>query len=153
MKLEAFLQERGSGYEKHAHPLAYTAQELANAEHVSGYLVAKPVVVKGAAGYTMCVLAAPKRVDLKRVADVLGEPSVRLASESEMTSLFPDCEIGAEPPFGSQYGVQTFVDETMTAVQQIVFRAGTHARTVKMSCADYLRLEKAKVGAFVIENE
>ena len=59
MKLESFLQQRGVGYEKHTHLLTYTAQELANAEHVSGYMVAKPVVVKGAAGYTMCVLAAP----------------------------------------------------------------------------------------------
>jgi Ala-tRNA(Pro) deacylase len=140
MKLEAFLQERGIGYEKHAHPLAYTAQELANAEHVSGYLVAKPVVVKGAAGYTMCVLAAPKRVDLKRVADVLGEPSVRLASESEMTSLFPDCEIGAEPPVGALFGMKTIMDVQLKQDEYLVMQAGTHTDAVKLRRADWERL-------------
>ncbi len=113
---------------------------MANAEHVSGYLVAKPVVVKGAAGYTMCVVAAPKRVDLQRVADVLHEPSVRMASESEMTGLFPDCEIGAEPPVGVLFGLNTVMDTQLTQDEYLVMQAGTHTEAVKMRREDWERL-------------
>ena len=100
MKLESLLEEQGIRYEKHAHATTYTAQRLADAEHVSGYMVAKPVVVKAESGYAMCVLPAPKHLDLRRVADALHERDVQLASEAEMAELFPDCELGAEPPVG-----------------------------------------------------
>ena len=140
MRLESLLEEQRIDFEKHTHTPTYTAQRLADAEHISGYLVAKPVVVKGAAGYTMCVLAAPKRVDLKRVADVLGEPSVRLASESEMTSLFPDCEIGAEPPVGALFGMKTIMDVQLKQDEYLVMQAGTHTDAVKLRRADWERL-------------
>ena len=89
MQFESFLRDRGIDYEKHTHATAYTAQRLADAEHVSGYMVAKPVVVKGSSGYTMCVLPAPMRLDTKRVAELLHEPEIELASESEMAELLP----------------------------------------------------------------
>ena len=152
MDVTKFLKEKGAAFEVIKHEEAFTAQEVAASEHVSGHVFAKTVVVKGGDANYMLVLPASRHADLKKAGNVIGA-KLSLATEAEMKALFPDCEIGAEPPFGSQYGVQTFVDETMTAVQQIVFRAGTHARTVKMSCADYLRLEKAKVGAFTIEDE
>ena len=100
MKLEQLLQERGIGYEKHKHRLTYTAQRMAAEEHVSGYDVAKPVVVKSGDTFTMCVVPACLRLDLERVAGLLKQPEVRLATEAEMESLFPDCELGAEPPVG-----------------------------------------------------
>ena len=63
MKLGTFLQEKGVGYERHEHTVTYTSQQLAQAEHVPGYVVAKPVIVKGAAGFAMCVLPAPKHLE------------------------------------------------------------------------------------------
>ena len=137
MKLESFLQERGIGYEKHTHVVTYTAQGLANAEHVSGYMVAKPVIVKGASGFTMCVLAAPKHVDLKRIAAALGEPEVYLASEAEMAELFPDCELGAEPPLGTPYGLKTIMDQQLREDEFLVMQAGTHTEAIKMRRTDW----------------
>ena len=137
MKLESFLQERGIGYERHTHIVTYTAQGLANAEHVSGYMVAKPVIVKGAAGFTMCVLAAPKHIDLQRVAAALGESEVRLASEAEMAELFPDCELGAEPPLGTPFGLKTIMDQQLREDEFLVMQAGTHTEAIKMRRTDW----------------
>jgi Ala-tRNA(Pro) deacylase len=140
MKLETLLEDRHIDFEKHTHPPAYTAQRLADVEHVSGYMVAKPVVVKGRSGYAICVLPAPKQLDLERVADILGDPDIRLASESEMAELFPDCELGAEPPVGSMYGMRTLMDTTLRDSDQIVMQAGTHTEAIKTKRADWERL-------------
>ena len=140
MKFEAFLDERGIRYEKHFHPVAYTAQGLANVEHVSGYQVAKPVVVKCGAGFAMCAVAAPKQVDLKRVAEVLQEKDVRLANEAEMATLFPDCELGAEPPVGTLFGLKTVIDTRLKDDEFVVMQAGTHREAVKIRREDWERL-------------
>ena len=140
MTIEAFLKEKGVGYEKHAHAQAFTAQRLADAEHVSGYAVAKPVIVKGARGFSMCVLAAPKHLNLERVARALGERDVRLASEAELAEIFGDCELGAEPPIGALYGLRTVVDEQLRGSPELILQAGTHTESIKMSGEDYERV-------------
>jgi len=137
MTFESFLQDRGIDYEKHTHATAYTAQRLADAEHVSGYMVAKPVVVKGASGFAMCVLPAPKRLDTQRVAQALNEEEVELASESEMAELFPDCELGAEPPVGAMFGMPTVEDAQLQDDEFLVMQAGTHKDAIKMRRADW----------------
>ena len=139
MKLETFLQDHGIGYEKHTHPRTYTAQGLAHAEHVSGYMVAKPVIVKGDSGYAMCVLPAPKQLDLQRAAEVLNE-EVRLASESEMATLFPDCDLGAEPPVGTLFNMKTVMDSRLKEDEALVMQAGTHTEAIRMRRADWERV-------------
>ncbi len=139
MTLESFLQDHGIGYERHTHPRTYTAQGLAHAEHVSGYMVAKPVIVKGASGYAMCVLPAPKQLDLSRAAEVLNE-EVRLASESEMATLFPDCDLGAEPPVGPLFEMKTVMDARLKEDESLVMQAGTHTEAIRMRRADWERV-------------
>lgn len=140
MHLDTILQQRGVPFEKHAHPVTYTAQGLANAEHVSGYMVAKPVIVKGAAGFAMCVIPAPKHLDPLRVAEVLEDTNVRLATESEMGTLFPDCELGAEPPIGSLFGLKTLMDRQLEVDEFLVMQAGTHRDAIRIRRADWERL-------------
>jgi Ala-tRNA(Pro) deacylase len=147
MKLDTFLTDQGIGYEKHTHPVTYTSQHLANVEHVSGYMVAKPVVVKGPSGYAMCAVPAPKHVDLDLVAEVLDEPEVRLASEAEMADLFPDCELGAEPPIGALFGIPTLMDTRLQEDEYLVLQAGTHTESIKIRRADWERVCTPRVAS------
>jgi len=152
MNVEEFLKENGVECEVIPHEQAYTAQEVAAAEHVSGHNFAKTVIVKAGDEVVMLVLPASRHVDFKKVAAVLGAKAEMLG-EGEMKKIFPDCEIGAESPFGSQYGLKTFVDESLREADDIVFRAGTHDRTIKMSYADYEKLEKPTSARFAAEPE
>lgn len=131
MNLESFLQQARVDYEKHNHRAAYTAQRLADAEHTSGYQVAKPVVVRSRAGFAMCVLPAPKRLDIDRAAAALRQPDLRLATESEMAGVFPDCELGAEPPIGRLFGLETVVDDQLLRGEYITMQAGTHTEAIR----------------------
>lgn len=146
MKLETILNEREIPYKKLWHRRAYTSQELASAERVSGYEVAKPVVVKGMRGYAMCVVAAPDHLDLLRVARLLDEERVDLATEAEMKSLFPDCELGAEPPIGSLFGLRTVVDKRLMEDDRLFMQAGSHTEAVRMRRDDWQKLCNPVVG-------
>lgn len=140
MKLESVLKEKDIEFEKHTHQKAYTAQELAHAEHVSGFMVAKPVVVRAGDEFVMCVVAAPKHVDLKRVGEVLKKADVRLATEMEMSRACPDCDLGAEPPVGSLFGMKTIMDTGLEQDDYVFMQAGKHTESIKIRREDWERI-------------
>ena len=137
MNFETLLHQRAVPFKRHVHHAAYTSQELADLEHVSGYMVAKPVIVKCPTGYIMCVLAACDHLDLSKVARIVGDVDIQLASEREMKSLFPDCELGAEPPVGAMFDLKTIMDDRLCAHERLVMQAGSHTEAVDMLRADW----------------
>jgi len=150
MKVQRYLEENAVEFEVIRHETAFTAQEVAASEHVTGHKFAKTVILKAGDDAYMFVLPASRHVNVKKAADAVGK-ELRLATEEEMKELFPDCQIGAEPPFGKLYGMPTYVDTTLQQVDEIVFRAGTHDTTVKMSYAAYEKLETPQHGSFALE--
>ncbi len=137
MNTETFLKERGVAFTVHEHIPAYTAQEVAAEEHVSGNMLAKAVVINADGKFVLCVLPASFKLDMDKVARALKAKRIRLADEQEMAKLFPDCEVGAEAPFGNLYNMPTLVDEHLSKDQEIVFQADSHRQAIRMRYADY----------------
>ena len=144
------LDQNKVSYEVLQHPEAVTAQRIAQAEHVKGRHHAKVVMVKSGDQHLMMVLPADHHIDLKKVEKAIGKP-VALDKEQEFKSLFPDCMIGAMPPFGNLYGLPTYVDRSLPEQDYIVFEAGTHTDAIKMSYRDYERIVKPKVKDLAIK--
>lgn len=147
-KLQELLDQNQVQYHVLKHHRAYTAPEIAAALHVPGKELAKVVIVKADEHYLMAVLPAHYRVDLDALARAAGAKEARLATEAEFQGLFPDCEIGAMPPFGNLYGVPVYVDQSLTQDPVIVFEGGTHEEAIKMAYRDYERLVQPKVANF-----
>ena len=147
-RLEAFLRENKVPFQVQHHAQAFTAQEVAERGHVHGRLMAKVVIVVAGGKNVMLVLPAPSRVDLARAAAALAAEEVRLAREDEFGRAFPDCELGAMPPFGNLYGLSVLVDRALTEDETIYFQAGTHTDTISLRYADFERLVKPAVAAF-----
>jgi len=147
-KLKECLDGNKVNYDVLTHPQVFTAQDVAAAMHVSGNELAKSVVVKAGDGFVLAVLPASRKVDEKRFQQVVGAKEVRMAHESEFASLFPGCELGAMPPFGNLYGVDVYVDRSLTQDDEIVFNAGTHVEAIRMKYKDFERLVSPKVGDF-----
>ncbi len=145
MKISEYLKDKGAYFTLHEHPPAYTAQEVAAEEHVSGKMIAKTVVVRADDRYVMCVLPASYKLDMEKATKVIGAKKVRLADETEMAKLFPDVEVGAEPPFGNLYELTTLVDQHLTEGEEIVFAGGSHRQAIRMKYADYESLAEPKV--------
>jgi len=147
-RLQSYLDANRVPYEVVAHARAYTAHDVAQTLEVPGNLVAKVVIVKADSYFVMSVLPATWRVDLNRLRDVLEAGDVRLATEAEIASLFPDCQVGAMPPFGNLYGVEVYVDQLLTEDESIVFEAGSYVGAMKLRYKDFSALVRPRVAAF-----
>lgn len=147
-KLQDFLERNGVQYRHTVHPTAYTAREVAAAEHIPPREVAKTVVFLSENGYGMAVLCADCVVDLEQLRADLGLSRLRLATEAELGELFPDCELGAMPPVGNLFGLPVYVDTQLAGEEMIAFNAGTHRDVVHMRFADFQRLVKPEIVPF-----
>jgi len=145
MEVKEFLKKSGVEYETSKHVPVFSSQKMAQVEHESGRYVAKPVIVKADGRFVMCVLPASRHVDLEKLKSQLAAGFVELAQESEIAELFPDCDVGAEPPFGNLYKLPTVMDKTLEKDDHVLFQAGTHEEAIRISMADYQRLAHPKV--------
>jgi len=145
MEVVRFLDRTSTRYELSKHRPTFTAQQMAAEEHVPGMEVAKPVVVKADEECYMCVLPACCKIDLDALKRQIGAINIRLIDESEMARLFPDCDLGAEPPIGIMYGMLTLMDMTLEKDEYIVFQAGAHDKAVKMEMDEFKRLTSPRI--------
>lgn len=139
-KLKEYLDLHKVEYEEIAHPIKYSAQQVAAVVHISGKELAKTVIVRIKGKLAMAVLPASHRVDFALLREVVGSDDVELAREHEFKDMFPDCEVGAMPPFGNLYGLDVYVAETLTLDEDIAFKACTHSELIRMSYKDYARI-------------
>jgi Ala-tRNA(Pro) deacylase len=148
MRLDEFLSDLKVPFTRLPHRTEYTANRVAQSLHVPGKDMAKTVLVRTGHGHVLAVLPATHHVDLDRLRRDLKEDQVDLATEGEMEQLFPDCERGAIPPFGSLYQVPTLVDESLTQDEEIVFEGQTHEEAIRMRFRDYESVEHPRLGRF-----
>lgn len=149
-RLEKYFHDNGVKFQAMKHPTAYTAQEVAAEQHVPGKQVAKVVMVQAEGQTFMLVLPASYRIDFGKLASSLGKKNPRLAKEEEFQGIFPDCEVGAMPPFGNLYNIPIYMDRSLTEDPEIVFQAGTHSDTMKIKYSDFERLAKPQVAEFAV---
>lgn len=147
-KLKGFLDESRVRYTAAKHPVVYTAQEIAAAQHIPGRQLAKSVLVKTDSGLTLAVLSAIHLIDLKKLKALLRAKKLTIAKETDIKSHFPDIEVGAMSPFGNLYGVPVAVDRALGEAKEMAFNAGSHTDTIKLRYEDFARLVKPKVGVF-----
>lgn len=147
-KLKEFLNQNKIKYVSVKHSPAYTAQEIAASAHISGRNVAKTVIIKVDGKMAMAVLPANYLVDIDLLRETTGADYVELASEKEFKDLFPDCELGAMPPFGNLYGMEVFAAKTLADDDEIAFNAGSHTELIQLPYKDFEKLVNPKVVRF-----
>lgn len=139
-RLLEYLTRNGVQAKTMSHSTAYTSQEVAAAQHVSGKRMAKVVIVRAGERNVMAVLPANEHIDFRKLESALGPGPARLAGEDEFGDIFPDCDLGAMPPFGNLYDLPVYVDTSLASVPEIVFQVGTHRDTFAVPFADFARL-------------
>lgn len=146
--IREYLDSQKVWHQDSHHSIAYTAQGVAHAQHISGKVLAKVVMVVAGERKIMAVVPGHHRVDLEDLAKLLGAEDIRLATEEEFENDFPDCEVGAMPPFGNLYQIEVVVDESLASHDEITFNAGTHVDTILIHYKDYENLVNPKKGCF-----
>jgi Ala-tRNA(Pro) deacylase len=147
-KLKKFLDTEKIKYVSIKHSSAYTAQEIAASAHIPGKELAKTVMIKIDGKMAMAVLPASFKIDIHLLQEITGAENVRLAGETEFKDKFPDCEVGAMPPFGNLYNMEVFAAQSLEDDEDIVFNACSHTELIKLSFKDFKRLVNPKVIEF-----
>ena len=148
MNVQEFLQAESVPFEVLPHRSTYTAQHLAHTLDVPGDNVAKTVLLNVDDEFVLAVLPATHQVSLSMLKDCLHARSVKLATEEELERVFPDCERGVAPPFGTQYGLATIVDRSLTDDEHIVFEGNSHCEAIYLRYYDYAKIEHPRIESF-----
>jgi Ala-tRNA(Pro) deacylase len=150
MNIKAFLNEREIPFETLAHTRTGGASRLAGSVHVPGSHVAKTVLLRVNHGFrdVVAVLPANLRINPERASKLLGGAEIKFGNEEDVAIHCPDCERGVLPPFGSQYGMRTMVDQSLSQDENIVFESNTHDEAIRVKWQDFCRLENPIVGPF-----
>lgn len=144
-RLKTFLDSQNIKYTVITHSLAFTGLEIAKSAHISTKILAKTIIVKIQDKPAMMVLPAAYQINLKNLSQALQGASVELATEQEFFRWFPDCEVGAMPPFGNLYDMNVYVAERLTENEYIAFNAGSHSEVMQMAYMDYEKLAQPKL--------
>lgn len=150
LKIKELLEKENISYQALEHDLAYTASEVAQAQHLPGHQVVKSVVVNGDGKWILCVVPATHKIDFDKLKQLLSLKEASLANEGKVASLFPGCDVGAMPPFGQLGSIQTVVDTNLQENETIAFNAGTHTDLIKIRFKDYMRIAKPLLGDFSV---
>ena len=137
--LEAFLGERQTDYSLITHPHTGSSHETAEAALVLEDHIAKAVLVKDANTFFLVVIPADHWVKMKAISHELNR-TLELATEKEIAAIFTDCEIGAIPPVGNAYGVDTLLDKSITSLSNVYFEAGALDHLVHTSGDSFMKL-------------
>jgi Ala-tRNA(Pro) deacylase len=130
------------------HDPAFSAHDVAVTTNVPESEMAKAILIRIEDQYWMAVLRADQRINQQLLKRTFAAKSVYLAHEEDLGLLFPDCQIGAMPPFGHLYGLPVLVEEGLAEDDEIVFNACTHTKAIRMKFKDFRRLAKPVIAGF-----
>jgi len=143
-----YLNSNNAEFQVLEHDPAFSAHDVAAVAHVPESEMAKAVLIRIEDHYWMAVLRADQRINQQMIRRVFGAKNVQLAHEEDLGLLFPDCQIGAMPPFGNLYGLPVLVEECLAEDEEIVFNACTHTKAIRMKFKDFRRLAKPVITGF-----
>ena len=146
--IKEFLDKNSIKYVSVKHSRAFTAQEIAASAHIHGKRIAKTVVLKIDGKLVFAVLPATYKIDFKLLKESLGAKDIRLANEQEFKDKCKGCEVGAMPPMGNLFDMETYVAASLVEDEEIAFNAGNHTELIRMSYVDFEKLVKPKVLRF-----
>ena len=144
----SYLQSRQIPYTVVPHRRTLSSRETAQAAHVSAEHLAKAVIFYDPQGYLMAVVPGDRHVGVESLSDKLGR-QLALADESRIAPVFKDCEVGAIPPLGPAYGMDTIVDDSLVGLPEVYFEAGDHEELIRVNGEQFLQmLTQARHGQF-----
>ncbi len=152
-KLVEFLDKNAIRYVNVTHSTAFTAQDIAQSAHIPGKEMAKTVIVWMDGAMAMAVLPASSMIDFNKLKEISGAKNLELASESEFKDRFPECEVGAMPPFGNLFSMRVIADTQLSEDREISFNAGSHHELIRLAYGDFESLVQPTLGAFAVQKK
>lgn len=138
-RLQAYLNEHQIDYEVVRHPYSERALNTAHVACVPVKSMVKAVILKDAEGYVMAIVPSINKLMLSWINTKM-DRRLNLVSETQIKSLFPDCDPGAVPAMGTAYGLKTCWDDELNSVQDLYIEGGNHRDLVHLQREQFKRL-------------
>ena len=122
---------------------AKTSEEVAKLRGTPLETGAKAMIIKTDYGFIEVVIEADKKFASRPAKKLLKTDCLRFGTKEELYSL-THCIQGSVPPFGSLFGLKTYVDETLINNKNydfISFNGGLRTKSFQIKKSDYLKLE------------
>lgn len=130
------------------HEATKTSEESAQVRGTTLDSGAKAMLLKEGVNFVLAVMSAARKLDSGRFKKLIKVKNLKFASEEEVWNL-TKCIPGAVPPFGSLWGIKTYMDESLRAQgDSINFNAGLRTRSIFLSLQDYIEIENPIIGEF-----
>ena len=146
-KIKESLNNEKAEYEVIEHKAVYTSKEAALVRGTELKQGAKALICKTEKGFVQTVISAAKEIHEQELKKTLGVKDLKLANADEVKEL-SGASIGAVPPFGNLFGVEVYIDKSVTDNEEIAFNAGLHTHSIKMKSSDLVKITGAKVANF-----
>jgi len=141
LTLQEYLDDKHIDYDVLVHKRTQCSTDTARASHVPNECLAKAVVLTREGGFVIAVVPASAKVHLEAIEEMLHCP-VGMATEDEIISLFPDCDVGAVPPIAEAYALDVFIDESLDEQPDVYLEGGDHRSLIHIPGAQFRALMK-----------
>ena len=123
-----------------------TVEAAARAVGVRPEQIIKSILFTVNGNPVLAITCGPSYVDRRSIAGLfgVGKKRVKLATPEQVEEI-SGYEVGAMPPFGNLYDVDTYVAASLIDDKEIAFNAGTHTELIRTQYKDYKNLVKPKV--------
>jgi Ala-tRNA(Pro) deacylase len=152
LRVAAYLRNAQIDYETVGHPAAPTSSEIAQSAHIPGNQLVKAVLLKDDKGHLLAVLPSTHHIDFGAIK-ALFHRSLDLAGENELKSYFPDCDLGAVPPIGAAYTLDTIADKSLQDEEVLYFEAGDQNQLIKIDKTTFVTLMAAAEWAYFSQHD
>ncbi|MDH3662648.1 MAG: YbaK/EbsC family protein [Alphaproteobacteria bacterium] len=152
LRVAAYLRNAQVDYETVGHPAAPTSSAIAESAHIPGDQLVKAVVLKDEKGHLLAVLPSTHHIDFGAIKSVFHR-SFDVAGENELKSYFPDCDLGAVPPIGAAYTLDTIADKSLQDEEVLYFEAGDQNQLIKVDKATFVTLMAAAEWAYFSQHD
>lgn len=151
-KIQQILQSVGAAFQTLEHEPVRTSEDAARIRKNPLREGIKAIVVKpretkstGNAAYYIADVPADKKVDLNKLAQIIGVKSLTLAPPAEVLAV-TGCEVGGVPPLGHKTNLQLYVDESVFENEFNEFNAGLTTTSIRVE-SKHLKKAFEKIGA------
>ena len=147
-RIRQLLDSNNKQYKISEHEPVYTSEQAAKVRGAELKTGVKALVLKThESKFILALVAADKRLDLKKLAKHINTKSLKLAKPDEVLKR-TNCEIGSVHPFGVLHNLPTYMDSSVVENEYVEFNIGVHTKSIRMESKDLVEIVKAEIGEF-----
>jgi Ala-tRNA(Pro) deacylase len=147
-KIKELLDSKSISYKITEHEPVFTSEQAAKVRGVDLKTGVKALVMKTKEGKLILgLIAADRKIDLKKLANIVKTKSLKLAKPEEVLKK-TGCKIGSVHPFGVFHDLPTYLDRSVVENEYINFNIGMHTKSISMKSKDLVDIINPQKGEF-----